>query len=441
MCGLIAAFNTDPKKKNKTEKTGPVNEFIINQYEDQHGRGTQGFGIIRIDKNQKIEVDRATEPVKFLLDLYQSPSKMIIAHHRMPTSTENKMSQTHPMYVANELLTHSYLVVHNGVVGNAEELKTKHETLGFKYTTEHTEKYGGTYPGYPGRTEVKFNDSEALAIELALFIEGKIHTIGTFSNAAFIIVQIDKTVINASKIFYGRRGNPLMMSKTRGSLRLSSEGSGNEVEEGHLYSFDVKDADMKLTKKKLPFKEFVQTKTVPTTEGRKLFNEDGTIKTTTELATTTEVKTWPKETAEEVLSETTDEKYIAAQKTRFKEAVKNKGIYEIQELLDEHLEEQLDKASQILQMFKEACMDDTPQMPDDTTYMNQIEGHLKTMQALVGEAEAESFIAEEKEEEIKKDEDEYTKNWHQNHPAGYQGVRSFGSYSSHRHHSHDFEGY
>ena len=85
MCGLTAAFNT--KKDGKKSNKNSVNDIIVSQFQNQCSRGQKGFGIIRINKG-KIEVDRACETTKFLLDLYLKPSQMIIAHHRTPTSTE-----------------------------------------------------------------------------------------------------------------------------------------------------------------------------------------------------------------------------------------------------------------------------------------------------------------------------------------------------------------
>ena len=42
MCGIIGVIN----KSNKH----PVNEMVINQYQEQRERGILGFGIIFIDK-------------------------------------------------------------------------------------------------------------------------------------------------------------------------------------------------------------------------------------------------------------------------------------------------------------------------------------------------------------------------------------------------------
>lgn len=418
MCGIIAAFNTDIKKKGQKkigiEQKGPVNGFIINQYEDQHLRGTQGFGIISINEKLKIEVQRATEPIKFLLDLYQFPSKMIIAHHRMPTSTENKLSQTHPMFVANKMLEHSYLVIHNGIVNNADELKIKHEALGFKYTTEH-EEFETTY-GYTKKQTTKFNDSESLAIELALFAEGKIHTIGTPSNAAFIMLQIDKTGTIAQKVYYGRKTTPLNMAKTRGQLRLSSEGPGNAVEEGNLYSFDIKDTEMKLTKKKLPFIDY-KPLTQPATT---LWNNDGSLKSLEER-TTSIIETTPSEKKESKTEEMSDEKYILSERTRFKATIKEKDAEEIQCIYEEFIEEYKDHMSEMIHEFANACTDSTPEMPETTTYLYQLNGYMETMKAITTDTQAELAITEKNETKNLEDQKEFARNWHKHNPHIKQG--------------------
>ena len=130
MCGVIGMF-----KKNEN-----VNMDVIYQMEDQISRGQEGFGIIFIQDDGSYKVERATEINKALLDLYRDSNqcKMIIAHHRTPTSSENKIKQTHPILVDNLKLKHKYLIIHNGVIHNTDERKLEHEKNGFMYTTENT---------------------------------------------------------------------------------------------------------------------------------------------------------------------------------------------------------------------------------------------------------------------------------------------------------------
>lgn len=240
MCGILFGAS-----KDKT----PVNGFIIDQFEDQHTRGTKGFGIIDVDMNtKKYTVSRATEPAKFMYDLHKRESACMIAHHRTPTSSPNYLGQTHPILVDNGSLKHKYLVIHNGCISNDDELKKEHEALGFQYTTDITMVDAWK------REESKFNDTESLAIEVARFIEEETKEIGTTGSVAFIAVQIDKSTDTVKNIFFGRNeGSPLNMSFTRGKIRISSEGEGDTVTPFKLYSWDLK--SKKLKKKEMLFKK------------------------------------------------------------------------------------------------------------------------------------------------------------------------------------------
>ena len=231
MCGIIAGFNYGSKKET-------INKWIELQLEDQIHRGKEGFGTVFIQKDRKVNTERSTEMIKALLDLRFNPTNMAILHHRTPTSSRNRIVQTHPIFVSNDLLEDDYLVVHNGVLHNEDELKAEHEELGFKYTTEKdlTE------------TTKEFNDSEALAIEASRFIEGQTKKIGSIGSVAFIAIQIEKKTGKAKRIFFARNSNPLHMSKTKGKLRLSSEGEGEDIKENTLYSCNL--IDFKLKKKK-----------------------------------------------------------------------------------------------------------------------------------------------------------------------------------------------
>ncbi|MFA6325053.1 MAG: hypothetical protein WCX46_02385 [Candidatus Paceibacterota bacterium] len=247
MCGILGAINTNHKSGGKEIKAKPVNEWILSQYEDQHKRGTEGFGIITINEKDEIKIMRATEPIKFIIDLNLNESNKIIAHHRNPTSTENKMAQTHPIIVSNGSLKYDYAVVHNGVISNDKELQKLHESLGFVYTTKEIKSYSTTY------TCENFNDTESIAIETARFIEKQTPTIGAKGSMAIIALQINKKTQKAENIFFFRNGSPLNMSKTRGKLRLSSEGEGNAIEEDVMYNCEIK-GDMKLLKRSITYK-------------------------------------------------------------------------------------------------------------------------------------------------------------------------------------------
>lgn len=237
MCGIIHAINFSDNKE-------PVNEWIINQYQDQYDRGQKGFGAAIIVKDDIVKTFRATTEAKILLDLYMNPSRHIMFHHRSPTSSYNTRNQTHPILVEHGSLAHSYLVVHNGVIHNHAELKKLHEDeLGFVYTTKYK---NGDYE--------QFNDSEALAIEIARHIENQTEKIGAFGSVAFSCLQMDKKTGKALNAYFGRNSDyALNLSMTRDRIRISSEGKGNKIATNKLYRFDLNTHE--LTKKKLAFAE------------------------------------------------------------------------------------------------------------------------------------------------------------------------------------------
>src|SRR3990167_550628 len=178
MCGLDFAYNF---------KGEPVNQKIEHIYENQRDRGREGFGMAVLSKGkdgkEKLKTYRAVSELNMLIDLKMRLGHMIMFHHRQPTSTPNQIEQTHPLFVSNGSLKYDYLVVHNGIIHNDEEIKKTHEELGFQYLTEIKE------PRFKNSTtfDIKFNDSEALAIELARYMEGQVERPMAHGSIAFIL--------------------------------------------------------------------------------------------------------------------------------------------------------------------------------------------------------------------------------------------------------------
>ncbi len=426
MCGIIAAFNTEPKKKTES-----ANEFVINQYQEQFDRGTKGFGIVRISQKGVVDVDRACEPTKFLMDLYLKKSKMIIAHHRTPTSTDNKLDQTHPMFVSNNMLEHDYLVVHNGVIGNTIELRKKHIELGFVYTTEYEESSG--YTGYQYKRE-KWNDSESLAIELALFIEKKITAVGIDNNAAFIVLQMDKKTHKAKQVFFGRNGfqSCLNMSKVKGRLRISSEGEGEEVEVNKLFSFKTSDKSMYLTKKDIEFTKPVPISTVPTvvtatTETKKtneatlldVLKSNGTVvkeespsdddpeDKSIKPRAWVSAETWMRDAEYIIYPLNPTKGYIEDLKQELKEKMKDETSSAITHIIDDSLDEQVEGIFDLINEFKSQLM--TRRFENGTdfqAYTSQIFRMIRGMKEAADVAEAE--YTEKAEIEMQEEIDDYT---------------------------------
>ena len=236
MCGIIFAHN-----KGGTA----VNQAVVDQLEDQLHRGQEGFGIVFVDDKMKIKnVSRATELTKTLLDLHLNQAPFILLHHRTPTSSSNKIRQTHPFVINHGSLKHKYLVVVNGHVYNEKEMKKKHEDeLGFVYTTDDKDRN-------------EFNDCEALGWELARLIEGQIKTLETRGSFAFIALQVDKEKV--TKVYFGSNGIsscPLKLAMNEREVFISSEGKGEIIKEDILYHFDT--TNFKIKKQDLHVKEYV----------------------------------------------------------------------------------------------------------------------------------------------------------------------------------------
>lgn len=233
MCGLVGWVS-----KNKTSPAGAAEEYVINQYEDQHTRGQRGFGIIAVNDNGTAKVYRATEPNKMLLDMYLKAkgARHIFLHHRAPTSTENTIDQTHPMVVDNKELDHVWLVLHNGVITNASELREKHLKLGYEYLTEY--KIEKTVGG----VETKFNDAESFAVELARFLEGKSEEIDIRGSAGFIAVALNDDM-KAQRVVIGTNETIshgiAIIDLGHGWGFASEERYGDELAKGQGVRFDA----------------------------------------------------------------------------------------------------------------------------------------------------------------------------------------------------------
>lgn len=234
MCGLIGWLS-----KNQNTPTIRVKNYIVDQYQDQIGRGTKGYGLIEIGEDGFTEVLRATTEAKILLDAYGSKAKHMLFHHRSPTSSENYLDQTHPMEVEHEELAYVWQIMHNGVINNADDLKKAHEALGYVYLTEYKAKY----TNYSAQ---KFNDSESLAIELARYLEGKgkegkMPVMNTKGGFAFIAAAMDK-MSRIQKVYIGNNGYGGINLADNGQAYYfaSEEKTGVEVPKDEIIVFNAK---------------------------------------------------------------------------------------------------------------------------------------------------------------------------------------------------------
>jgi len=406
MCGIIAAFNTTTEEKSKATD---VNEYIINQYQEQYARGTEGYGIIRINKKQEVDIDRACEPTKFLIDLTLKKSEMIIAHHRHPTSTSNRLPQTHPLIINNDKLKYNYLVVHNGIISNDKELREKHLKLGFIYQTECMEGYYATST----KKTLRWNDSESISIELALFIENQIKTIRTDNMATFVILQISKKTGKAEQVFFGRnRFGALKMSKTRGKLRLSSEGEGEEIKANKLYSFKLNDKYLKLSNQDIEFKTEGKIELIKTEKEEEKAIDEDTISKVNEnkIAVIKQNQTdktfesnnenlrpyrsWINYIDDDMVNDQdvsppiNQTRYIREACIDIKEALKETNANQISHIIDDKLDDQVTAITELINEFKSIVYTDKLHKDEITWYINQIGILMKTMTFITNIAEA-----------------------------------------------------
>lgn len=229
MCGLIFVKRLDARKANK---------MTAKRYRRQKSRGQEGFGFIAIE-NGKIAEYKRTQTEKEILDsLELQTASEILFHHRFPTSTPNFANSAHPIKVSHPTLKYDYYLIHNGIIFGDDELKEQHEALGFIYNTKVECTW--TSQGNTVFSEVKWNDSEALAIELARNLDIGGEGIDVEGSIAFICLQVHKETKQVVKLFFGHNsGSPLLLDKSKKQfITLTSEGHGETVKVDQLYSLD-----------------------------------------------------------------------------------------------------------------------------------------------------------------------------------------------------------
>lgn len=213
MCGIVFKYNFDKKK--------PVNNDILQQYDKQKGRGQKGFGVF---DGQFMNIVREADEDSILNWLVKKNSNLILFHHRLPTSTINVSKAAHPFSTKDYFGKTQYILVHNGVIRNANELYGEHGKLGIKYSSF--------------LRDMTFNDSEALLWDLTLTLEGRQEKMKAQGSMAFILMK--KVNGKLVDMFYGRNTNPLVIRRTPESIELASEGEGVSILPNVLYNFNFK---------------------------------------------------------------------------------------------------------------------------------------------------------------------------------------------------------
>jgi hypothetical protein len=225
MCGLIYVRRKDG---------GNAAETVEHAYQQQKSRGTRGFGYVAIGKTS--EVKRAESEETILKKLKTEKSSEILFHHREPTSTPNYVDVTHPIRVEHERLSHAYYLIHNGIISNDYERKAAHEKKGFAYTTTvkiENRTLNHTY------TAEQFNDSEALAIDFARYIDGQTKSIRARGSMAFICLQVEKPSGRPLALYAARNdSSPLRMYENDKLFALISEGGTRSLPVNTLWRYD-----------------------------------------------------------------------------------------------------------------------------------------------------------------------------------------------------------
>lgn len=231
MCGITYVKKLDGSS---------AKEQLLGRYEFQKLRGQEGFGYVAVRDGVMIAYDRSETEKEIKEKLAAVPfADEIMFHHRNPTSTPNFSAAAHPILVSNGKLACDYYVVHNGIISDDEDYKYFHNEEGYTYTTEMMSAWlvGGVL-----RDQVtQWNDSEALAIELAMDIDsGRVKGIGCMGSISFVAMQINKKTKEVVQTFWGTNGSmPLKAHFVDGAfLAVHSEGTGENCKPHTLYWYD-----------------------------------------------------------------------------------------------------------------------------------------------------------------------------------------------------------
>lgn len=264
MCGLLFIRNRE----------GKACKAIQRRFRQQKERGVNGFGYLTV-KNGMIEhVARSTNENGIMDALKKETSNTILFHHRTPTSTENYEEVTHPFFISDERFKHDYYIIHNGVISNWEVLYEKYKKDGYRFLTEMKEYSSVAFPNienslYEFDEEIKINDSETLAINLAQYFEGMTDTIEARGTIAFIAVKATKDGKVLELIYGHNGGNPLTLEKDKTVFALRSKG-GKDLPVDIMYFMDWNTGDT--VEKEVKIGEFYGRRTGFNTDKRSPVN-------------------------------------------------------------------------------------------------------------------------------------------------------------------------
>lgn len=210
MCGLAYCHAFDGS---------PVNEWIFDKYLSQRNRGHDGFGLFNGTHLVKAAME---DRIVNWLSREKNKSSLLMFHHRWPTSTINTRKTAHPFTTGKYFGDTEYILVHNGVIRYPDVRHEEHVKRGIKYQSS--------------LGDGKYNDSECLLWDFALWEEGKIPELETYGDVAFICMKVVKGKLS-KLFFYHNWARPLFMEHDKKHLSLASTGLKEEVKEGMLYTW------------------------------------------------------------------------------------------------------------------------------------------------------------------------------------------------------------
>lgn len=230
MCGIIYS---------ESFTGAPVNNDILQQFDLQRHRGTEGFGIY---DGQELNMVHATKEDKILKWLVKYDSSLLLMHHRFPTSTKNVKKAAHPFSTKSFFGDNEYILVHNGVIYNADDLFAAHQERGIEYQS--------------WLDDLTFNDSESLLWDFALTMEGQQESPAAVGRIAFICLKKTKGALT-DMYFARNHGSPLHLNLTKDGMAISSEGEGAEVPVNQLHRWSYKDKQISM--EGMFFEQYVQS--------------------------------------------------------------------------------------------------------------------------------------------------------------------------------------
>lgn len=207
----------------------------MQQFDKQRARGTQGFGLF---DGQFGNIVRKAKEDGILKWLVGHDSNLIMFHHRFPTSTVNVARAAHPHSTKDYFGDTQYIMVHNGVIRNPDDLWVEHQEQGIQYRSL--------------LENLTYNDSEALLWDFALTMEGKQKEMKAYGDMAFICLKlVNGKLMN---MYFGRNSRPLNMYRDKDTIELSSEGRGEAIKPDELYNWNYH--LKRLTHKRMFFRQY-----------------------------------------------------------------------------------------------------------------------------------------------------------------------------------------